>query len=184
MAEAFVGEIRLYPYTFIPQNWQLCDGSLLSIRAYPALFSLLGVTYGGDGKTTFGLPDLRDRAVCGAGQGPGLTNYPLGTKVGAATVPLTTNQIPGHNHVLKAGNAPTGGAVAAPSPNVVLSKGFITSGGTTYSTKLYATTNDGVNKLAPSAIAPTGGGAAHQNEQPNLVLQYCISLAGVYPSFP
>jgi microcystin-dependent protein len=183
MAEAFVGEIRLYPYTFIPQDWHLCDGSLLSIASYQALFSLIGTTYGGDGRTTFGLPDLRDRAVCGAGQGPGLSNYPLGAKVGATAVALSTNQIPTHNHVLKAANA-TSGAVAAPSPNVVLSRGQIASGGTNYLTKLYSTTNDGINKLAPNAIAATGGGAAHQNEQPNLVLQYCISLAGIYPSFP
>jgi microcystin-dependent protein len=108
MSEPFVGEIRMFGFGFAPQGWALCDGQLLPINQNTALFSLLGTTYGGDGRTTFALPDLRSRVPVGQGQGPGLSSYAEGQASGAETVTLAASQMPGHTHQVKASSSAAG----------------------------------------------------------------------------
>jgi microcystin-dependent protein len=114
MSNPFLGQVIIFAGNFAPKGWAFCNGQLLAISQYTALFSLLGTTYGGDGRTTFGLPDLRGRVAVSAGQGPGLSNYTLGEQTGTETVTLSTQQMPQHNHIVNANNN-TSGAVASPS---------------------------------------------------------------------
>ncbi|HEX9994322.1 MAG TPA: tail fiber protein [Acidimicrobiales bacterium] len=167
MSEPFLGEIRLFPYTFAPRGWAFCQGQLLSIAQNTALFSLLGVTYGGNGQTTFGLPDLRGRVAMSSGQGPGLSNYVLGETGGEETVTLLQNQMPMHNHMVNASSQ----ASSASRP----SGQFPSAGGA------YTGATDG-SLMNPSMIGAAGGSQPHDNMQPYLTLNYCIALEGIYPS--
>jgi microcystin-dependent protein len=177
MDDVFLGEIRILPFSFAPRGWALCQGQLLPIRTYTALFSLLGTQYGGDGQSTFALPDLRGRAIVGPGQGPGLSSYPQGITVGTETVTLQATQLPQHNHPLGAPAVTVSGANAtAGSP----------AGG--YFTNVSPETFGSVSGSAPMAAGmvsgPTtsiGGNQPHNNQMPYLALNYCIAMQGQYP---
>jgi microcystin-dependent protein len=167
VSEPFLGEIRLFPYNFAPRGWAFCQGQILAIAQNTALFSLLGTTYGGNGQTTFALPDLRGRVAVSSGQGPGLSSYTLGEVIGTETVTLTQNQMPMHSHLV---NVNGGGATTTRAPGAVLA-----SGGS------YAAAPDG-NTLNPQSIAGSGGNQPFQVIQPLLTLNYCIALEGIFPS--
>lgn len=166
--EPFMGELRLLPYTFAPRGWAFCQGQLLSIAQNSALFSLLGTNYGGNGQSTFGLPDLRGRVPMSAGQGPGLSSHTLGEISGVENVTLTNQQMPIHNHQVGASSDdatkknPVGALPAATG------------------TSVYGDTPDGT--MQGAMIGVSGGSQPHTNMQPYLVLNWCIALEGIYPS--
>jgi microcystin-dependent protein len=185
--DPYMSEIRMFAGNFAPLAWAFCDGSLLPISDNTALFSLLGTTYGGDGQTTFALPDLRGRVPVGTGQGPGLTNVFLGEQAGAESVTLTSAQMAAHNHT----NVVT--ATATCAPFVINDSAIIDSPEGTYLAQVagvnrYATTHDAVmgsNPITGSGTAvmtPAGGSQAHDNMQPSLAVQYIICVEGIYPS--
>ena len=166
--EPFLGQLMLVPYNFAPQGWAFCNGQIMSIAQNSALFSLLGTTYGGNGQTTFALPDLRGRVAISAGQGPGLQNYSLGEVAGSESVTLISTQMPAHTHLV---GASTGSAQATPD------NAFPGSDTSTQIYDLAASTT-----MNPQMIQPAGGSQPHENRQPYLVLNYIIALQGVYPS--
>ena len=166
-SEPNIGEILLVPYNFAPHGWALCQGQLLSISQNTALFSLLGTTYGGDGRVNFALPDLRGRSPIGFGQGPGLQNYEIGQIGGEETVTLTVNQIPSHSHTAF-GSANTA-TTASPSGAIWATE-----------TRLKIYSSVGGTAMAPSSS--TGGGQPHDNMSPYLTLNYVIALQGIFPS--
>lgn len=170
MADPFVAEIRIFPFNFAPKGWAWCDGQLLPLSQNTALFSLLGTTYGGNGKSNFALPDLQGRAPMHPGQGPGLSLHDLGETGGSETVSLLESEIPSHSHPLRADTLDIGDTNVV-SPNASLT---ISSGGT-----LYQSTSN--TQLAGEALAPAGGDAPHNNLQPYLTFYFCIALQGVYP---
>jgi microcystin-dependent protein len=171
MADPFVAEIRIFPFNFAPKGWAWCDGQLLPLSQNTALFSLLGTTYGGNGKSNFALPDLQGRAPMHPGQGPGLSLHDLGETGGSETITLLESEIPAHSHEHKAQNSPLGGSVL-PEGNALNrpSSGFLYS-------PLPATTV----AMAPEGIAPSGGDQPHNNMQPYLTFYFCIALQGVFP---
>lgn len=184
--DAFVGEIRAVGFPFVPRGWLACDGSLLPINRSSALFSILGTTYGGDGRSTFALPDLRGRALVNAGQGPGLSSYPLGTRLGSEMVQLTTQQIPAHTHTLSGTlNVATGkpGTSDKVDGNY-LSDGAVTRYGENNTAGLMAA--DMIVGMSEPAGGQDGGGAAqpHNNMMPYLSLFYIICVEGIYPQRP
>jgi microcystin-dependent protein len=167
--DPFVGEIRMFAGNFAPLGWALCDGQLLAISQNDALFSLLGTIYGGDGRTTFGLPDLRGRVPVHQGTGPGLTNRRLGEKSGTETVTLTAAQLPSHTHQLRATGDAADTAAAA---------GMVQAQA---EDDVYSTEAPNVN-MAATAVSNTGGSQAHPNLQPFQCVHFIIALFGVYPS--
>ena len=178
MDDVFVGEIRAVGFNYAPPGWALCDGSLLQIRTNTALFSLLGTTYGGNGSVTFGLPDLRGRAIVNAGQGPGLTNYPLGAQTGQESVTLDQSQLPMHTHTLRnVVIGPGGGGSAAPAGNYLANSSVPQYGEEAGSSLMAANSVTG-------AAGPAGGGQAHENRQPYLAVTYIIALQGIFPQRP
>lgn len=168
--DPFVAEIRIFPFNFPPKGWAWCNGQLLPLSQNTALFSLLGTTYGGDGKSNFALPDLEGRAPMHPGQGPGLSLHDLGESGGAETVTLLQSEMPLHPHAARADTVDVGDT-NIPSPNAV----FAQSGGGT----LYQTTSNA--QLAPEALTPAGGDQPHDNMQPYLTLNFNIALQGVFP---
>jgi microcystin-dependent protein len=169
MGTPYVGEIRLFGGNFAPAGWAFCDGSLLAISENDTLFNLIGTTYGGDGQSTFALPDLRGRAPLHMGQGPGLSNYTIGQMGGAETVVLTVNQIPGHTHTPTAQTA--AGSQTSPANGVWAA-----------STLNQFTANAPSQAMNPGAIGPAGGSQPHDNRMPYLAINFIISLFGVYPT--
>jgi microcystin-dependent protein len=171
-ATPFIGQVIPVPYNFAPNGWALCNGQLLSISQYSALFSLLGTNFGGDGKSTFGLPNLQGRTAIGAGQGTGLSNYNLGQTGGADSVTLSLPQLAAHSHgALAFGrggdtNSPSGADWARPATD----------------TPYGSSTPPGA--MSAAATSTAGGGQPHENRQPYLVLNYIIALTGVYPARP
>jgi microcystin-dependent protein len=172
MADPFVAEIRIFPFNFAPKGWAFCDGQLLPISQNTALFSLLGVTYGGDGKSTFALPDLQGRAPMHPGQGPGLTEHFLGEEGGSETVTLLESEIPAHSHFLR-GHTADAGDNNQPGPTLVLAK---SNNGQAYQTNIAS-----LVQMSPQILAPAGGDQPHNNLQPYLTLNFCIALQGVFP---
>lgn len=171
MSQAFLGEIRMFAGNFAPQGWAFCNGQLLAISQNDALFSLLGTTYGGDGITTFGLPDCRGRIPIHMGQGPGLSSYNLGTKGGVENVTLTLNQLPAHNHgPLKASSLNADNAAA--QGNVVSD----TRDGNPY----YG--NSSPTAFNAAAVTNMGGKLNHTNMMPYTCVSFIICLYGIYPS--
>lgn len=168
--ESFIGEIRYFAGNFAPRNWAFCDGQLLSIAQNQALFSIIGTIYGGDGRTTFALPDARGRAMLHAGQGPGLSPRRLGEKAGNETNTLSVNQMPAHTHPQRAATA---GADSA-TPQGTLMGG--TGRDSIYSSAAADATMSG------DAIGSTGGGQAVNNMQPFVTTNCIIALQGLYPS--
>jgi microcystin-dependent protein len=170
MSDFFLGTIRLVGFNFAPVGWALCEGQTLSIAQNAALFSLLGTFFGGDGVQTFNLPDLRSRVALGQGQGPGLSNYLQGQTGGAESITLTAGQAPAHSHTLMAATN-----VTTPNPG----PGFALGTPAT-AVQMYGAASP--TALAPNSIGTFGGGAAHENRQPFLALNYIIALAGIFPS--
>jgi microcystin-dependent protein len=171
MADPFVAEIRIFPFNFAPKGWAWCDGQLVPISQNTALFSLLGTTYGGDGQSTFALPDLQGRAPMHPGQGPGLSLHDLGETGGTETVTLLESEIPEHSHALMAQNTPLG-SVATPAGKTL---------NRTASGNLYDGTGLSIVAMAPEALALVGGDAPHNNLQPYLTFYFNIALQGVFP---
>lgn len=172
MSEPFVGEIRMFAGNFAPRGWAFCDGQLLAISQNDALFSLLGTIYGGDGRTTFGLPDMRGRIPLHQGQGPGLSSRRLGAKFGDESVTLTTNQLPSHSHGSVACNtaattdSPQGKVLAKPNTE-----------------DMYTAPTAGTNvSLSPATIINSGGSRSHTNLMPTLCVNFIMALVGIYPS--
>ncbi len=170
MSEPFVGEIRMFAGNFAPRGWAFCDGQLLAVSQNDALFSLLGTIYGGDGRTTFGLPDMRGRIPLHAGSGPGLSPRRLGAKAGAENVTLTVNQLPSHSHTWRASNAlatqltPVGNVMAQSIADV------------------YREDLDNPGNMSTSVVSNVGGSRSHTNLMPFLCINYIIALVGIYPS--
>jgi microcystin-dependent protein len=172
MADPFVAEIRILGSNFAPKGWAFCDGQILPISQNTALFSLLGTTYGGDGKSTFALPDLQGRVPMHPGQGPGLSLHDLGEEAGADTVTLLVSEIPTHAHTV--GVSPDPGEIATPGTNLSLARA---AGGQSYQT----TTNANLTTMAQQTLPPQGGDQPHNNLMPYLTLNFCIALQGVFP---
>lgn len=167
--DAYIGEIRLVAFNFVPRGWLPCNGQLLPIPQYIPLFALLGNTFGGDGKTTFALPDLRGRVAIGVGAGPSLTPRQMGDSGGQESVTLTTQQLPAHTHTLNASSAT--GTAQTPTSNVPAQS----SDGA----QLYAATPD--TAMSQAAIGTTGEGQPHENMPPFLALNYIICYQGIFP---
>jgi len=176
MDNPFIGTIAKVGFNFAPVGWLPCDGRLLPISSYDALFSLLGTTYGGDGQTTFGLPDLRGRSPIGFGQGPGLSNYDLGQVVGSETVTITVNQLPAHGHT--ATLQVTAARAGNPAPTSAMAYGGATDHAGNVA-NLYGT-SDGTTMNATIGFA--GGGQPHDNMMPYLAINYIIAVEGLWPS--
>lgn len=177
MADSFIGEIRIFGFNFNPRNWAFCNGAVMSISQNTALFSILGTTFGGNGQTTFALPDLRGRAAIGPGQGPGLSSQVAGQIGGTETVTLLTTQMPQHNHVLNGATLTPPNAnqnAASPTAQAFLGR---SSPNQTYIDPVAPDT-----ALIPSSISVTGGGLPHENRQPSRAMNYCITLFGIFPS--
>jgi microcystin-dependent protein len=170
MSEPFLGQIMLVPYNFAPRGWAFCNGQILPIAQNTALFSLLGTTYGGNGQTTFALPDLRGCVPISSGQGPGLSNYSLGERGGTETVTLTVNQMPTHNHLV---NVNTDNGETGRIADTYLSN----SSETPYNGSLASP-----GTMAPQMISNVGGNQPFEILQPYLTLNYCIALEGIFPS--
>lgn len=173
MSDPFVGEIRLFAGNFAPQGWAFCDGQLLAIADNDALFSLFGTIYGGDGRTTFALPDLRGRVPIHMGTGPGLSARAIGSKAGAEQVTLTANQLAGHSHAWRATTAaaqertPVNNAMAETSAADIFSQSEPPQTPVT---------------MAAGMVGNTGGSQAHENIQPFQCINYIVALFGIYPS--
>lgn len=166
MSEPFLAEIRMVGFNFAPRGWAFCDGQILPINQNQSLYSLLGTTYGGDGRTSFALPELRGRTPIHTGASTGGTNHTLGQGSGQETVTLTVNEIPNHSHAINASNADSD----APVPNNT-SLGSFNNG-----------YNSGDNLIAlNNGIQNNGGGQAHNNMQPTLAVNFCIALQGLFP---
>jgi microcystin-dependent protein len=178
MSTPFIGEIRMFGGNYAPRNWALCNGQIIGIAQNQALFSLIGTTFGGDGVSTFRLPDLEGRLPIGEGQGPGMSPRVVGESAGAETVTLTQATIPAHTHMLVASNAPAD----------VSEIGSSTLPGAVTAPAHFYTVNDGTTPpptpgfLAAGSVGLSGGNQPHSNLMPSLCMSFIISLAGVYPS--
>jgi len=173
MSEPFIAEVRIFAGNFAPRSWAFCDGQLLPISNNTALFSLIGTTYGGDGRTTTALPNLQGRVPMHPGRGPGLTSRRLGEKVGTETVTLSEAQIPSHAHTFRVQN--TGGPPGGPNNTKSVA-------GSRTINAWQTNTSANLVDMASEALSTTGGGQAHTNVQPFLALNFIIALQGLYPS--
>lgn len=170
MSTPFIAEIRMFAGNFAPAGWAICDGSLVPISENDAMFNLIGTIYGGDGQDTFALPDLRGRIPIHAGQGPGLSNYVIGQAAGTETVTLTVSQTPSHSHPYTATLNPA----AATSPNNAV---FARAAGDIYTSDVSS-----MSPLAPQSVGSAGGSQPHENTMPYLVINFIISLYGIFPT--
>ena len=169
MADPFVAEIRIFPFNFAPRGWAWCDGQLLPISQNTALFSLLGTTYGGNGKTTFALPDLQGRAPMHPGQGPGLSLHDLGETGGSETVTLLESEIPAHSHTMLCSIDNANLAIPTPARSLAMATANL----------YFAGAPD--TAMAPEALTPAGGDQPHNNMMPYLTFYFNIALQGVFP---
>jgi microcystin-dependent protein len=169
MANPFLAEIRVFPFNFPPKGWAFCDGQLMPISQNTALFSLLGTTYGGDGKSNFALPNMQGNIPLHPGQGPGLSLYDLGQTGGSDTVTLLDSEMPSHNHGLISDGSDTADSLSPANAALVE---LVT---------IYSTATTPIVQLSPSALAPAGGSQPHNNLMPYLTLNFCIALQGVFP---
>jgi microcystin-dependent protein len=176
MTEPFLGEIQVFGFNFPPLGWASCSGSLVPIQQYSALFSLLGVNYGGNGTTNFQLPNFANRAGCNQGQGPGLTPRAIGETFGANGETLTTAEMPAHMHQFTIYNQGTTSKRAA-SPSAGNSLALPAN-----SAPFVANVQPNA-QFPPTMIGPTGGNQPHENRQPYIALNYCIAMQGAFPSF-
>ncbi|MBF0371095.1 MAG: phage tail protein [Magnetococcales bacterium] len=211
MADSYLGEIRLFPYTFNPRDWLFCDGQILSISQYSALFSILGATYGGDGRSNMQLPDLKGRAPIHPGTGSGLSSYSLGQKSGTEGVVISSDQMPAHSHQLKgshvSGSDTTYATQTDPADHFLgqaegdpsarggqvlkhYKEPSLSAGAEAADSDLTTPSESGIRPLSSSQIVPmhedalstSGNNQAHQNMQPYLAINYCICIDGEYPS--
>ena len=167
--EPFLAQIMLFGGNYAPRGWAFCDGQLMPIASYNALFSLIGTTYGGDGRTTFALPDLRGRVPCHAGSGPGLTPRQIGQHFGEESVVLSQAQMPSHSHAFMTASS---GAPSARSQN----------GGSLGPGDFYVPASEApTTQMNPASVGQAGGGQAHDNMQPTLCINYIIALEGIFP---
>lgn len=173
MSTPYIGEIRMFGFGRTPIGWQACDGSLLPISQYDALFALIGTTYGGDGQNTFAVPDLQGRLPIHQGQGQGLSNYVIGQRAGTESVTVLPTQMPAHSHVMVA----TTGASTAITPGPTLLPGTVSSD------TFYVNTINGNNAAAMSnqMLTVSGGSLPHENCMPTLTVQCCIATEGIFP---
>lgn len=171
MQTPYIGNIIMFGGTFAPVGWLICDGSLQSIAQYEALYNLIGTTYGGDGQSTFGIPDLRGRIAVSQGKGNGLSSYVMGQMAGTNTVTLLPSQLPQHSHPItcNSGNADQ----ASPNNNFLAASDALQE---------YAAGNTANSVMKGNAITPSPGGQPHQNMMPSLTINYIIATDGVYPS--
>ena len=176
MTEPFIGEIQIFGFNFAPRNWAQCAGQIMPIQQNTALFSLLGTQYGGNGTTTFALPNFQGNAACNKGQGPGLTPRDQGELFGEPSVTLTSNEMPFHQHDLTI-YAQNDQAKRSESP--VAGAGLVSPA----NSQAYAPGNSAPVQFAPNLVGVAGGGQPHQNQQPYLAMNFCIALNGVFPSF-
>ncbi|HEX8640488.1 MAG TPA: tail fiber protein [Allosphingosinicella sp.] len=176
MADPFVAEIRIFGFNFAPTGWAQCNGQLLPISQNTALFSLLGTIYGGDGKSTFALPNLQGSVPIHTGndQGPGLSQYDLGQQGGAQTVTLLQSEIPFHTHTVMVSSDP--GDLQVGSPDRAYARSGSGFG--------YNATTNALTQMAPQALAPAGGSLPHNNMMPYLTFNFCIAMQGVFPQRP
>ena len=184
MADPFLGQIEIFAFNFPPKGWATCSGQVLPIQQNQALFSLLGTTYGGNGQTTFGLPDLRGRLAVGWGQGQGLSNYDLGQILGAESHTLVVNEMPAHNHSLNANTTTAATSnTDTPSTSVVLGNTAGKQSGVAnpFALNLYASAAPG-GTLDAHSIGVAGGNQPHNNIMPYLTMNFCIALVGIFPS--
>lgn len=174
MSEPFVGEIRLFSFSRVPVGWLACQGQTLAISQYNALFSLIGTTYGGNGQTTFVLPDLRGRVPLKFGNGPGQPAYPIGQAVGEEQVTITSSGLPSHTHSFNAANQ----TADSDSPANTLQLGALASD------TMYVTDSTGLSTapLDASAVSQVGSSQSHNNMMPTLAMSYFIATDGIYPS--
>ena len=172
MSEPFIAEIRMCAFEFAPRGWAACSGQVISINQNQALFSLLGTTYGGNGTTTFALPDLRGRTPVHHGQGPGLPSVNLGERGGAEAVALTQSQMPAHGHAVRASSD----LAAAVSP-----AGAVTGAKPRGGADIYAPAGS-LTPLAAGTVGNVGGSQPHPNTQPSLVVNFVIAMTGIFPS--
>ena len=171
MADPFVAEIRIFPFNFAPKGWAFCDGQILPLSQNTALFSLLGTTYGGDGKSNFALPNMQGNAPMHPGQGPGLSLHDLGETGGSETVTLLESEIPSHSHALMA-TTQTGNQAPPAGNSIARTTGF---------QPYLPPAGAPLASLSSSALPPAGGDQPHNNMQPYLTLNFCIALQGVFP---
>jgi len=174
MSDQFLAEIRIFPFNFPPTGWAFCDGQIMPISQNTALFALLGTTYGGDGKSTFALPDMQGNAPMQPGQGQGLSLRDLGEMSGVESITLLQSEIPVHTHVLRANAFQGDKTVPGPTTSLAESQGGA----------LYVTPTPPLSMMAPQALALAGGGLPHNNMQPYLTLNFCIALQGIFPQRP
>jgi microcystin-dependent protein len=168
--DPFVAEIRIYPFNFAPKGWAFCDGQILPLSQNTALFSLLGTTYGGDGKSNFALPNMQGNAPMHPGQGPGLSLHDLGETGGTETVSLLESEIPSHTHTLRAMTDIADQPIPSAARSIARS-----NGGNAYNPTFTQ------SLMSFQALSPAGGDQPHNNMQPYLTLNFCIALQGVYP---
>jgi microcystin-dependent protein len=174
MSQPYIGEVRMFAITYAPRHWTDCSGQLLAVNQNQALFSLLGISFGGNGTTTFGLPDYRGRTPIGQGTSDGL-NYVRGNQDGTEAVTLSVAQIPSHTHAFLAQNA----AGATPSPLPLGGTGSVCA---ISSSAYYSVPDANLVQMAADAVSNAGGSSGHSNIQPSLVLRFAIALQGVFPS--
>lgn len=181
MDDAFIGEIRIITWNWAPDGWLLCNGQLLNISQYQALFAILGNRFGGSiNNNNFKVPDLQGRAVACYGQGTGLTNHNFGTTYGEDSITLTSNQIPPHNHALFSGSSSAGPTAYVQTPAIDNYIGHVPGTGQ----KSFVSQTTPQVGMSPSAISSVGNGAPHENRQPFLVMNYIICYDGEYPVRP
>ena len=174
MSNPYLGEVRIFGFNFAPLGWATCDGQILSIAQNTALFSLLGTNYGGNGTTTFGLPNFQGDTGVQQGQGSGLSPYSVGQQSGTTTVTLNQNNLPQHNHVINTQAA----GVSSQGLHAPTSTAYL---GNSEPDRVYNTTATPTLSMAPQAIGSSGQGQPHDNMQPYEVLLFCIALRGVFP---
>jgi microcystin-dependent protein len=175
MAEPFIGEIRMVGFNYAPSGWANADGQLMPIQQNPTLYALYSTIYGGDGRTTFALPDLRGRVPIHTGQGPGQPSYPIGSYGGVASVTLATAQMPTHDHTITVKGSD--GRVDSKTP---LNSCLAVQGSNFYT----SAAPDQNMHTGVGACANAGGSNAHENRQPYLAIRFCVSLTGIWPSRP
>lgn len=178
MADPFVAEIRIFGFNFAPRGWATCDGQILPISQNTALFSLLGTFYGGNGQSTFALPNLQGSAPMhtGNGAGPGLSQRFLGEQGGSPSITLLNSEIPSHTHVIQCKGGPPPGNAGIPDPSVAIAR---SSG-----TAAYVAAPANLGTMSPFTIGVVGGSLPHNNLMPCLAFTFCIALQGIFPARP